>query len=267
MDSFTFYIDISFKFPEIPEDSYYITQDGLVYSKKSARFLMSSVNGHGYSRVSLRTTSKTDKEFRTHKLVSKIFLSKPPDPKKSIINHKDCNKANPALSNLEYVSNSENVIHAIINNRTSNTINIELLVSILEDLEEISNDHSIETITKKEVIALLDNKLTLFQLTGILYKNTYPTIQENFDFERLKAIISSNNGRQQVFRRKLNSSQLVELKNKLEDGSLSIKEIASYFRVEGGLIRKIIKSDRYFENVLNLDKEKIFNNYKHFKRT
>lgn len=47
---------------------------------------------------------------RNHILVTKAFLGECPEDKE--VNHKDGNKGNPVLSNLEYVTRSENGLHA-----------------------------------------------------------------------------------------------------------------------------------------------------------
>lgn len=66
-------------------------------------------NKNGYMSVSLSANGK-HKTHRVHRLVMLSFVGVPPNEKN--INHKDGNKANNCLSNLEYVTRSENQIHA-----------------------------------------------------------------------------------------------------------------------------------------------------------
>ncbi len=67
-------------------------------------------NGYGY--ITLHE-GKRRLGCRIHVLVAKAFIG--PRPKGKGVNHKDCNKRNNAVSNLEYCTPKENVIHALKN--------------------------------------------------------------------------------------------------------------------------------------------------------
>ena len=62
-----------------------------------------------YYVVGLSKNSKS-KTFRTHRLVAETFLQKIEG--KSQVNHKDLNKLNNKLSNLEWCSHKENIDHS-----------------------------------------------------------------------------------------------------------------------------------------------------------
>lgn len=64
----------------------------------------------GYFRISLYR-NRNQKNIRIHKLVANTFLGACPYGLE--INHKDGNKSNNHCSNLEYVTRSANIIHAI----------------------------------------------------------------------------------------------------------------------------------------------------------
>lgn len=66
----------------------------------------------GYPTI-LITHQNISKTHKVHKLVAKTFLQNYDD--KLVINHIDGNKSNPKLSNLECISQSENVKHALNN--------------------------------------------------------------------------------------------------------------------------------------------------------
>ena len=73
------------------------------------RILKPKIINGGYHVVELRKNKKSH-SFLVHRLVLKAFVGVCPDGKQ--INHKDGNKTNNNLENLEYVTASENVLHA-----------------------------------------------------------------------------------------------------------------------------------------------------------
>ena len=100
---------------DIPEYEglYAVTEDGLVWTYPNyihnGRFLKSSVTKYGYEQVVLSKNGKT-KHFYVHRLVAQVYLLQ--DESRNYVNHKDGNKTNNCVSNLEWVTPSENKQHA-----------------------------------------------------------------------------------------------------------------------------------------------------------
>ena len=90
--------------------SYWIYDDGRLFSTKSHKFLSSRLNRKGYLCFQLTIDSKNNVR-PTHRLVALAFLSNP-DNNKLQVNHKDGDKLNNHYSNLEWVTNDENMAHA-----------------------------------------------------------------------------------------------------------------------------------------------------------
>lgn len=67
-------------------------------------------NGKGYKFVGLHGFDKRVKHVMIHRLVAKTFIPNPDN--KPQVNHKDADKHNNSISNLEWVTISENSIHA-----------------------------------------------------------------------------------------------------------------------------------------------------------
>lgn len=88
---------------------YIITENGDVYSLKTQRYLVLNHQKSGYVSVGLSNGAK--KDFYVHVLVASLFLD--PIPGKEYVNHKDRNKSNNHMNNLEWVSASENNAHII----------------------------------------------------------------------------------------------------------------------------------------------------------
>jgi len=72
-------------------------------------YLKHKDNGKGYFRVKLSVNSQP-KMIMVHRIIAEAFL--PMIKNKNIVNHKDGNKKNNALLNLEWCTQSENCIHA-----------------------------------------------------------------------------------------------------------------------------------------------------------
>lgn len=74
------------------------------------KILKPSVSNDGYLKTMLKNDCGKYKSWSVHKFVCLAFFG--PKPKRLEINHKDGNKLNNAISNLEYVTRSENLKHA-----------------------------------------------------------------------------------------------------------------------------------------------------------
>lgn len=95
-------------------EEYLISKEGQVYSTKTNKFFNPSKTKDGYLKVALRANNKAY-YFRVHKLVAMTYLDNPNNLPE--VNHKDFNKSNNCLDNLEWISHEDNMIHAKINNR------------------------------------------------------------------------------------------------------------------------------------------------------
>lgn len=91
------------------EGLYMVSNLGKILSIKRNVILKSSINHKGYCYVVLSKHSK-QKCVRIHRLVAEAFI--PNLENKSQVNHIDCNKQNNCVTNLEWVTNSENQLHA-----------------------------------------------------------------------------------------------------------------------------------------------------------
>lgn len=98
----------------------------------------------GYAQVKLCRTSGM-KNYLAHRLVALAFIG--PCPENKEVNHKDFNRKNNTIKNLEYVTRSENLIHNVLNNRNSyQKLTVDQVLSIRNMI-----DHK----TPKKIIANL----------------------------------------------------------------------------------------------------------------
>jgi len=90
---------------------YTIREDGLVLSR-FGRTIKQQLDTSGYARVELWENG-VGKKHLVHRLVAAAFIPNPQG--KPQVNHIDGNKSNNRASNLEWVTQSENQIHAYAN--------------------------------------------------------------------------------------------------------------------------------------------------------
>lgn len=92
---------------------YWVSQCGQVLNTKTGKILKSTVSKIGYLVVSVEWPKKS----YIHRLVAIAFL--PKKDGKDLVNHKDGNKLNNSIENLEWVTAKENINHAFDNNLMS----------------------------------------------------------------------------------------------------------------------------------------------------
>ncbi len=100
---------------------YLITPRGEVYSTFTQRKMKESINKNGYTWIQL-SKDGVKKNHYIHCLVATYFLDKP-EEYQTQVNHKDGNRSYNHVSNLEWVSQSENAIHSFkyLRNKSKNS--------------------------------------------------------------------------------------------------------------------------------------------------
>lgn len=101
-------------------ENYQISSWGRVYSKNTHSIVAQEKTEKGYMRVYL-CRDGVRKHYKVHRLVAGEFIPNPLG--KPQVNHKDGNKENNSVSNLEWVTNKENCNHATIMRTEANSSN------------------------------------------------------------------------------------------------------------------------------------------------
>jgi hypothetical protein len=92
-------------------DRYIIRRDGRIYSKISQRFLTcNSLAGAGYKIFSLQDNARRKRTVYLHRLLAEKFLPNPNGYKE--VNHKNGDKLDNRIENLEWCSHKMNMQHA-----------------------------------------------------------------------------------------------------------------------------------------------------------
>lgn len=87
------------------EDYYQVSNNGNVKSLRNGKILIPSITIHGYKRITLCKNGKKENKV-IHRLVAEAFLD---NPKNLIcVNHKDENKLNNCVENLEWCDRKYN---------------------------------------------------------------------------------------------------------------------------------------------------------------
>ena len=97
---------------------YAVTPEGEVYSYKRKKFLKPWANGDGYLYVRLYKNGK-GKKYYIHRLVAEAYIPNPDNLPQ--INHKDENKTNNCLHNLEWCDAKYNMNYGTRNEKVSNS--------------------------------------------------------------------------------------------------------------------------------------------------
>lgn len=90
-------------------EDYAVSNKGRVRSRRCSRekILKQRKGKDGYFRVTLQGSEKP-KNFLVHKLMAVVFLKHKPKKTGLVVDHKDNNKENNDLNNLQLITNREN---------------------------------------------------------------------------------------------------------------------------------------------------------------
>jgi hypothetical protein len=91
------------------EGLYQVSNEGRIRSNRGIK-IQGDYNGYKKVRLSKNSRQLTK---QVHRLVAQAFISNPDN--KPFVNHKDLNRSNNHVNNLEWVTHQENVDHAIKN--------------------------------------------------------------------------------------------------------------------------------------------------------
>lgn len=218
---------------------YSVTDTGLVIRTCNNKILKPSISNCGYVRVTLyiknKSGEKKPRKLSVHRLVALTFIPND-DIEKIQVNHIDGNKLNNKVSNLEWVTPSENDYKAY-------EIGIKQKI--------YGNDSHLAKYSKSQVMEaceyMEDGNLTIPEIslltdiaTGMLYRIqkrlSWVNISVNYDVENCKQP-----------KNKYTPEQMEKVFKLLEENKLSMYDISDETAVKVSTIQNIILH-RYVKN-------------------
>lgn len=121
------------------EGLYEVSNLGRVRNIKTHKLVMQSVVVSGYKRVTLYKENKPKTKL-VHRLVAKAFLSNPNNL--MVVNHKDGNKLNNIVTNLEWCTQSYNTSYHY-NSHIAKSASKYIVLKISQDGSSITKYHNI----------------------------------------------------------------------------------------------------------------------------
>lgn len=93
------------------EDKFEVSDEAQIRNIKTRTIYKLNVSGNGYLAVCVSLGNRKDKLLiKIHKAIAETFILNPNNL--PVINHKDGNKLNNNISNLEWITSSDNTFHA-----------------------------------------------------------------------------------------------------------------------------------------------------------
>ena len=146
-------------FPIFDLYGYYVTIDGEVYSAKTNKILKQTSNKKGYRVVcTANYTNKSNTQI-VHRLVAQTFILNPNNLPQ--VNHKDFNKSNNHVTNIEWCTNEYNTAHKLDSYRSGKRKNPNAKLSETQvreirnstmKINELATKHNVSRSTIRDIL-------------------------------------------------------------------------------------------------------------------
>ena len=135
------------------EGKYQVSNQGRIWSVKSQKYLKPWLNSSGYWAVQLMAPNGKRKGELVHRLVALAFIDNPNNLPQ--VNHKDENKQNCNVDNLEWCDTKYNLNYGTRNLRASQSNSIQVYCVELDRVfNSITEAQEILHINKQNIVAV-----------------------------------------------------------------------------------------------------------------
>lgn len=160
---------------------YFISETGIVYDDVKKRIVQHTFQHNMYHRTQLRITKNQIRRFGTHRLVYNTWQNKKPwIPDEIQINHKDGKKYHNILSNLEEVTQIQNIRHSKLTGLRDMPYSEGFIITLCELIS--SNKYDLKEIQK--ILKIPKEKYNAIKVlvTSIIRGKTWTDISKKYDF-------------------------------------------------------------------------------------
>ena len=137
---------------EYRNTKYMVSNEGTIISPFSKKQLKGWISPNGYRYVYIKKET-----YLVHRIVAELFLKPPKDVYDVVVNHKDGNKLNNAIDNLEYISRAKNTKHAFETGLIKNSKKI-YCVELNKHFNSITEASEFVNISRTAISACLNGK-------------------------------------------------------------------------------------------------------------
>lgn len=237
--------------PNITNNRYFISNKGNIWDSYRNQFLpinkterMYPLAGsvQEYQRVGLETQngylkSPTFKSYPVHRLVISTF-NPIDEPEKFEVNHKDRNRHNCNLDNLEWTTRLENIQHAVNNNCYDRKYKLEIKTSeLLEIYNRLIKGDTVEQISE-------DLKIDINEVAAIAAQEKFQNIAAHYDLPAY----TNQYKKQKKIADKLTDEQVHEICKLLQDG-LGYTKVADQLNIPLHIVRDIRYKENYYADI------------------
>lgn len=232
---------------------YIITNFGWVLNTDKNKIQSPFITNNGYLRVCLSFNGKR-KKYLIHRLVAEYFIPNPYNYPE--VNHKDGNKFNNKVTNLEWVTAKENVIHSYDHslnhsgekNRMSTITNDQCreICMYLERNELTMNEIAKKVGTTRKVVS------------HIRHKETWTRISKDYDIDNYNVKDKNTIRGESHSSAKIKNKDVKKVCKMIENGKYTLREISEKTGVHYQTVRNIYYRTSWREVSKDFD----FSNYR-----
>jgi hypothetical protein len=204
---------------EIECTDYEVSATGVIRNMDTKEVKNYVINAGGYARISLHNAKAS-----VHRIVAGVFIPNP--DKLPVVNHKDGNKLNNSVDNLEWVTHSDNTQHAYDTGLKARGEDFNCAKLSNEDVEEI-----------KHRFVAGDRSVDIARDYGVV-EGSIANIRSGRAWAHIRPDLQWQTKERQKSTRKLTATDIPVIRQRFKEGD-SDTSIAATYGVNRGTIFQI----------------------------